>query len=338
LIQEQVGRGQKFSVADMQRIQADVVLLDAQFFVPYITQALDNGGASTNPALAGLAANPAVVAAVNRLRTWDFSTPTGIPEGYDAVDVNGTLFAPSSAEIDSSIAATIYSVWRGQFIKNTIDAVLSAGNFPRPSSALTVTALKNLLVNYNGRHGAGNSGVQFFNVPPLPNTPETSPVRRDILVLKSVADALELLASEPFAPAFARSTNQNDYRWGKLHRIVFRHPLGGPFNTPPAGGAFPAPLAGLSGIPVDGGFEVVDASSHNSRAATLDGFMFGSGPVRRSVSEGTRDGIRAVTSLPGGASGVLTSPLYINLLRPWLTNEAFLLELQPRIILPWGAR
>ena len=338
LIREKLAANEKFSVADMQRIQADVVLLDAQYFVPWITGALDNAAGSSIPALAGLGMHPGVVAAVNRLRTWDFSTPTGIPEGYDAADVNGELSAPSSAEIEASIAATLYSVWRGQFIKNTIDAVLGAGGLPTPPSAEYLTALKNLLENFDTRHGAGASGVQFFNVPPMPNDASTAAARRDILILKSMADTLALLASEDFAPAFNESTDQNDYRWGKLHRIVFKHPLGGPYNTPPAGGAFPAPLPGLSGIPVDGGFEVVDASNHNSRADALDEFMFGSGPVRRMVSEGTPTGIRAVTSLPGGPSGVLGNPLYINLLKPWLTNEAFDINLQSRVILPWGVR
>lgn len=338
LIREKLAANEKFSVADMQRIQSDVVLLDAQYFVPWITGALDNAAGSSIPALAGLGMHPGVVAAVNRLRTWDFSTPTGIPEGYDAADVNGVLSAPSSAEIEASIAATLYSVWRGQFIKNTIDAVLGAGGLPRPPSAEYLTALKNLLENFDTRHGAGASGVQFFNVPPMPNDASTAAARRDILILKSMADTLALLASDSFAPAFNASTNQNDYRWGKLHRLVLRHPLGGPYNTPPAGGAFPAPLAGLSGIPVDGGFEVVDASSHSSRASTLDGFMFSSGPVRRMVSEATPSGIRAVTSLPGGPSGVLGNPLYVNLLKPWLTNEAFDINLQSRVILPWGVR
>jgi penicillin amidase len=336
LIRGKIARGEKFALADMQAIQADVALLDAQFFVPFITRALDNGGASNVAPLSALATNPAVISAINRLRTWNFTTPTGIPEGYDSADVNGVLSAPSSAEVEASIAATLYSVWRGQFIRNTIDTVLSVGNLPRPSSASTVTALRNLLVNYDTRQGAGASGIQFFNVPPLANNASTGPARRDILILKSMADALELLASEGFAPAFARSTNQNDYRWGKLHRIVFSHPLGGNFNVPPTG-AF-ARVAGLNGISVDGGFEVVDASSHNSRAATLNGFMFGSGPVRRSVSEGVPGGITAVTSLPGGVSGDFRSPLYINLLGPWLTNEAFPISVQPRVALPWSAQ
>jgi penicillin amidase len=338
LFREKLTAGTKFSAADMQRIQADVVLLDAQYFVPFISSALDNAAGSSIPALQGLSAHPGVVAAVNRLRAWDFSTPTGLPEGYDSADVNGALSSPSSAEIDASIAATIYSVWRGQFIKNTIDAVLSAGNLPTPPSAQYLTALKNLLDNYDTRYGAGASGVQFFNVPPMANDATTAAARRDILILKSVADTLALLASESFTAAFSGLTNQNDYRWGKLHRIVFRHPLGGPYNAPTAGGALPAPLAGLSGVPVDGGFEVVDASSHSSRAATLDGFMFSSGPNRRMVSEGTSAGIKAVTSLPGGINGKLGDPLYINLLKPWLTNEAFEINLQSRVILPWGAQ
>ncbi|HVS32905.1 MAG TPA: penicillin acylase family protein [Thermoanaerobaculia bacterium] len=337
LIRGKIARGEKFSMADMQAIQADVVLIDAQFFVPFITRALDNAGASSNPLLAGLAQAPGVSAAVNRLRTWDFSTPTGIPEGFDAADVNGVLSPPSSAEIESSIAATIYSVWRGQFIRNTVDAVLGAGNLPRPGSALVLTALRNLLENYDTRNGAGVSGVNFFNVPPLANNAETGPARRDILILKSVADTLALLASNEFAPAFANSTNQNDYRWGKLHRIVFRHTLGGPFNVPPNGG-FPR-VAGLDGLSTDGGFEVVDASSHNSRASTLNGFMFSSGPNRRSVSEGAPGGIRAVTSLPGGINGSNPAgPTYVNLLGPWLTNEAFPIDVQPRVVLPWSAQ
>ena len=139
--------------------------------------------------------------------------------------------------------------------------------------------------------------------------------------------ALAALAGPDFAGAFGASTDQDDYRWGKLHRIVFRHPLGGPFSIPPAGGAFPPPLPGLDGIPTDGGFGTVDAASHDARAASADAFMFGSGPVRRAVAEARPDGIRAVTSLPGGASGVLGSPFYANLLPGWLTDEAFPLPL-----------
>jgi penicillin amidase len=52
------------------------------------------------------------------------------------------------------------------------------------------------------------------------------PVGRDIAVLGALKSALDLTTSPAFAPAFGGSTNLGDYRWGKLHRIVFEHPLG----------------------------------------------------------------------------------------------------------------
>jgi acyl-homoserine lactone acylase PvdQ len=53
--------------------------------------------------------------------------------------------------------------------------------------------------------------------------------------------------------------------------------------------------------------------------------MFGSGPVRRYVGRpGHQPGsIDAVTALPGGESGDVSSPFYFNLLPLWLTNDAY---------------
>ena len=42
-----------------------------------------------------------------------------------------------------------------------------------------------------------------------------------------------------------------------------------------------------------------------------------------SIHEARHVGIRGVSSLPGGVSGALRSPLYLNLLPAWLTNEAY---------------
>jgi penicillin amidase len=338
MMRQKLANGSKATFADMQQMQADVVMIDAQYFVPHILAALNNAKASAdNPFLMQLGAHPAVNAAVLRLANWNFSGPTGIQEGFDAADVNGQRSAPSQAEIDASVAATLYSVWRGQILKNTIDGVLTGGPvaLPAPPHAVALTALKNLFDTFPTRGGHGASGVNFFNV-----TGVTDPAaRRDIIVLKSLADAIALLASDAFAPAFHNSTDLNDYRWGKLHRIVFDHPLGGPFSIPPAGGAFPPPLAGLTGIPVDGGFEVVDASSHNARAASLNGFMFGSGPNRRYVGESGGGTFRSENVIPGGTSGNVTSSRYFNILPLWLTNDTYpdVLEPLPRMF-PWGRR
>ena len=307
---------------DMEEIQADVILLDAQVFAPLILAAFGNAQSDgANPLLVALAADPRVAEAVGRLAAWDYSTPTGVPEGYDASDEDGDRGAPSAAEIEHSIAATIYSVWRGQMIGNTIDTVLDTIGLPRPPSSLSMTALRNLFDKYDTQSGFGASGLNFFNVPGV-----ADPLaRRDILVLKSVQDALDLLAGPQFAEAFGGSTDQNDYRWGRLHRIVLDHPLGSPFDTPPAGGAFPPSFPDLRGLAVDGGFGVVDASSHSARANGSNDFMFGSGPSRRYIGESSRAprGIDGQTTLPGGVSGVLGSPLYANILGRWLTNDYY---------------
>ncbi len=303
---------------DMREIQGDVVLLDAEVLTPYILDAYANGTApGAHPAVAALAADPRVGEAVGRLRAWDFTTPTGLVEGYDFADTGGVRLPPSPAEDQASVAATIYSVWRGQMIGNTIDTVLGAIGLPGPGSGEAMKALRHLLDTFPTHQGVGASGLDFFAVPGIANADD----RRDAVILSSLADALDLLAGPAFAAAFDGSTDQDDYRWGRLHRLVLDHPLDGPFNVPPAGGVAPS-FPDLPGVATDGGFGVVDASSHSARADSATGFMFGSGPVRRYVGGPAQNNrITGETSLPGGVSGVFGNPFYANLLPDWLTNE-----------------
>ncbi len=320
LLRQRLAHGGKVSFKDMQRIQADTTLVDAQFFVPHVLQALADARHSGDPTLAALARDPGVAEAVGRLRAWDRSTPTGIPEGYDASDVNGHRRPPSSRELRNSVAATIYAVWRSQFVHDTIDARLDAlGSLPGPDGQLSLTALKHLLETFDQRGGVGASGVDFFPVDGVPSAPD----RRDVVILRSLRHALDKLAGPDFAPAYGGSTRQADYRWGRLHRVTLSHPMGGPWDIPPAQGAFPPPLAGLSGIPTDGGFDTVDVGSHDVRADDANGFGFGSAGANRFVGRADRSGVYAESSLPGGTSGVPGSPYYVNLLPMWLTNDTF---------------
>ena len=297
------------SFAEMQSAQADVKLNDAEVLVPAIVAALQlakTPGASS--ALAALGADHRVQEAVARLHSWDFWTPTGIAEGYDESDVAGVRAPPTQAEIDASVAATIYSLWRGQVLAAVVDGPLTAAGLgaflPVPDKAMT--ALRRLL----GSNGVGASGFTFF----------AGPDQGAQRVLGALKSALQLAASPEFAPAFGGSTSLADYRWGKLHRITFAHPLGPAFSIPPQAGL--ADLApGLPGVATDGGFSVVDASSHNPRASTLNGFRFSSGPARRFVAETLRSHPHAVQVTPGGASGNPFGPYFGNQLPLWLTNE-----------------
>src|SRR5688572_31951434 len=192
-----------------------------------------------------------------------------------------------------------------------------------------MAATRNLLDNFAERRGVGASGFDFFEVPGV----EDAATRRDLIALRSLAGALDVLAGANYAPAFKRSTNQDDYRWGRLHRITLPHPIGGPFSIPPAFGAFPGPFGpDLPGLPVDGGLFTIDLANNqilnDSAPDALNAFVVRGIPVQRYVSRVRLFGLGfdAETSLPGGQSAIPGSPFYIILLEPYLTNETYVLR------------
>ncbi|HST64070.1 MAG TPA: penicillin acylase family protein, partial [Mycobacteriales bacterium] len=319
----------KVDADDIARIQHDTVLLDAEFFAPRIGAALLRAARSDVPQLRALARDPKVVEAVLRLSTWDHSTPTGIAEGYDAADVDGHLRAPSAREQATSVAATLYAVWRSRFLAATTDAVSRRLGAPPVDGQRALTALKRAL---SGVPSA--SGVDFFAAPGVADAKD----RQALAMLTAVRTGLGRLASPDFAPAFGGSTRIADYRWGRLHRLTLTSPLGGPFNAPPAFGRFPAGLPGLSGlpslggVPVDGGYGTVDAAAHDPRADSPDGFTFGSGPARRYVGVLTRSGPVGRSALPGGTSALPTDRHYLDLLPAYLTDDSYPVRVRERDI------
>ena len=251
MIRQKLDSGAKLSLDDMKAMQADTVLYDAQVFVPHLLMAYDNAvKAGADPVLSTEAVASGVAEAIGRLRRWDFTSPTGIAEGYDAADPDGKRLPPSPEEIDASVAATIYALWRAKMISHTIDVPLHRFGLSGPSSRQALAALRYLLDNFDTNQGVGTSGIDFFKLDGVAD----AYTHRDILLLRSSGEALELLASETFALVFGGSTKQANYRWGLLHRTILRHPLAGTLNVPPALGAFPPPIADQLGIPIDGGF------------------------------------------------------------------------------------
>jgi penicillin amidase len=318
MIEDILDSGGRFSLADIKQMQADNALLDAEIFVPYITEALQNAEAQGAPQeLSDLAGDSAVVQAVGRLAAWDFTTPTGLSEGYDPGDDPNNLPAPSQLEINNSVAATIYALWRSFFVRNTIDTTLEKlGVENQPDSERSLSALRNLLENFSVMQGIGESGVDFFEVEGISSAEES----RDYLILESVRDALDQLASTELSPAFGQSLNQNSYRWGKLHRVVFDHPLGFPFSVPEHNG-FVDLSSELPGLARSGGYDTVDASEHSVRAKGINSFMFNYGPARRFVAVLDPAGIEAYQIIPGGISGDPQSGSYTSQLADWLTNR-----------------
>lgn len=314
------------SIDDMKAFQANNQLLDAELIMPHIMNAVSRASASGAwPGLAQFLGDPRVVEAAGYFSTWDFSTPTGLAEGYDPFENPFALSPPSQSEINHSIASSIYNVWRSMAIQNTIDATLAGIDAAigqnvmtarRPGSKFSINALQHFFDAFEENQGYGASGINFFTNPQAPSREDA----RDYLILASLKQALDKMAGDDFAAAFNNSSDLNDYRWGKLHRITFAHPLGPSLSVP--NGLFGLQTVdGLAGVARAGGYQVLDASSHSTRADSSNEFMFNAGPARRFVAEVTPLGIAAEQVLPGGQSGTITSGAnYVNQLFYWLVN------------------
>jgi penicillin amidase len=243
--------------------------------------------------------------------------------GYDSF-VPYNQSDPTQKQIDNSVSTTIYSVWRSQMIRDTIDSTLQKLQVTTlPDNPTTMAALRNLLDSFPKNKGKGVSGVFFFGNNTLTNaSPET---QRDFVILNSLRKALTSLAGPDFALAFQGSTKQSDYRWGFLHRVVFSSDLGrtSEFSIPSTNGNFRSPLPGLFGLPRDGGFDVPNASSHSVRATGVNDFMFFSGPSKRSTTVMKAGAIDFTTAIPGGQSASLTSKFRDNLLSFWLVADVY---------------
>ncbi len=326
LIQEDISGRNVVNLFDMKSYQANNQLLDAELIMPHIMNAVSRASAGNAwPGIQQFLGDPRVLEAAGYFAEWDFSTPTGVTEGYDPFDRAFELSAPDQTEINHSVAASIYAVWRSMAVQNTIDITLSGIDAAigqnvmsanKPGSKFSINAFKHMLDSFESNQGYGASGINFFTNPQAPTREDA----RDYVILASLKQALDNMAGEDFAAAFGNSTDLQDYRWGKLHRITFSHVLGDSLSVP--NGLFGlATIDGLPGVARSGGYQVLDASGHSVRADSSNEFMFAHGPARRFVAEVTPLGIAAEQIIPGGQSGVITSGAnYVNQLFFWLVN------------------
>ncbi|MEE4217603.1 MAG: penicillin acylase family protein [Xanthomonadales bacterium] len=296
-----IDSGTPVTVDHLKNIQANVNLPDAELVLPTLLAIMSQVPVP----------NPSPMAqALDVLSDWDYKANTGIAEGWDAGDDPVMTTEPTEQEVRSAAAATVFAMWRSMLVQNTINATLTAyglGDYLPPSTA-AYNAFKYHLENYPTAGGVGASGVNFFSN----GLAET--------VAGSLQMALERLASDEFAPAFANSTDVLDYAWGKLHRITFDHTLNAdPLNIP-NGGGFMDLEPDLPGLARQGGYQAVDASSHSATADGLNEFMFGHGPSRRFVADMAPMAVEAEEVIPGGQSGLFYHPNYSSQLPLWLTN------------------
>ena len=201
--------GGDVSFSEMTSIQADQKLNDAEVLTPYITAALraaQTPGAP--PALAALGADPKVQEAVARLTAWQFSTPTGIPRASMPPIRSGPAPADPGGDRRQRRHDDLQPVARS---RAGGDRGRSApGPRPRQLPADSRSSDDRAPAPARDRRHRG-LGDRLLRGPTA-----------DTAVLGALKAALDLAASPAFVLA-AASTNLADYRWGKLHRIVFRH-------------------------------------------------------------------------------------------------------------------
>ena len=211
-------------MAELQAL-ANNQLLDAEVLA-YLSQAWDNAtAAGAAPELAALHhLTRGLAEAISRLEAWDFSTPTGIQQGFDPGDNPLALPAPRRQRggcRSQRGCGRMYAMWRGQVMpaRSTgyANAVPLAGF--APGSAQAMTAFRKLLADYAVTGGTGASFINFFQVP---GRVGDQLVARDVILLGTLQAALDLCASDDFAPAFGNCKAACcRFRWGKLHRIIF---------------------------------------------------------------------------------------------------------------------
>ncbi|MEK7423077.1 MAG: penicillin acylase family protein, partial [Actinomycetota bacterium] len=171
--------------------------------------------------------------------------------------------------------------------------------------------------------GVGASGINFFDDTGVALSAEEE---RDIILVKSLQDALTLLAGAGFAPAFTNSTDVDDYLWGKVHYVIFNSFIDGDLNGTliNGGGAYsipPQPAVGFPpGMPSDGARFTVDVANYGLRPTSATGLSFGSGANRRSVVEMASGAIVAKNVIPGGQDGVVGRPHFGDQVDLWLGN------------------
>jgi penicillin amidase len=311
LIRARIAQG-GITVDEAKAFLADTTMLVGKRLTPFLLSAIQTArSAGAPPPLKGFLRDPRLARAAQFLEKWSYNTPTGLTEGFDWGKPAGVR--PTASQIDDSAATTIFHLWLSRLIANTVDGVLGAisPQMPKPGNHDTVKALIHFLESFETSGGRGASGIPFFSVPGLEGVPPE--ITRDIILLQSLKEALDLLSGEAFASVYNGSPNPKDYLWGKIHRIIMRHiaRFGGPFDLPPDG----------SGFATDGGYQVIDRSDPNVRGARPEAFQYRAGPSRRFVAELRPDGARPEQVLPGGQSGVPGAKHYGDQLPLWLTNR-----------------
>jgi acyl-homoserine lactone acylase PvdQ len=262
-------------------LQGDTLSIEAQRLVPFVLKAAED-----EP---DLAASLDLAEPLARLRSWDFTMPSGVAAEYR------TDGGPDADEIEASIGAAIFAVFRANFYVDALgDEQAEYGvNFPHTEAVLY------LLENHDTK-----TGVSVFD---NMTTPEVETL--DGVVLGALGKARDYLVSK-------LGESPDGWRWGAIHQVEVRDMFGD----------FVTSFRTFGPYPRGGGKSTVDVAGTGSET---EDFTFIGGPQMRFVAEVGKGGIVAENSLPGGQIDDPDSAHYGDLLPMWLRNETFPYYFEP---------
>lgn len=291
--------------AHMKEIQGDHLSPFAQRVRPFFSAALSNSAvlSTLSPDV-----RARVEAAKALVEGWDLRCETGMPDPF-------TGAPPSEADVQSSLASSVFFVWLNRLTEAVFDDELSkAGTSVDQDDR--ARALLHILEHVNEPAGSpyqvhtlGPDGQSLLwdNI----NTPDQIETRDEIMV-QAMVQALDDL------PAVMKSPATSAWQWGKVHTLTFQlQGIGSAvdaFNLP-SYSILTQICGGTKGYPRAGGYQTVDPANYE-----LNGLDFTSdeGPAMRMVVE-LEDGVMtAYNVLPGGVNDLYPTA---NILKPVQVNQ-----------------
>jgi len=281
----------------------------------------------------------------SRLRAWQAAglhTPSGVETFYST---------PAPTDATNAVATMIFHVWFSRYVRLVLDdeGFGSGVSFAVTGDTFRMGLMQRLLDGRGpgdplalGSYDPAREESVFFD-----DVRTTDVELSHEIALRALVETLTFLRSEPTAAdegGFG-SSDPNDWIWGLRHGVRYDSLLadflgGDPmfaflldqFSVTPE--ALPLapdltatdPRFGLTFFPRPGDQFDVDAANPGLSG---ERFTHGSGPVFRMVIRLGPDGVRGENILPGGQSGLTTSPFFTDQTELWLANRTIPMRYTP---------
>ncbi len=345
--------GTSLDLDAMKSIQGDHTSVIGRWLQPVLDEALVAAAAADEDAegaegrMAELWADHGarLTEARDRLRAW-------ATRGFQAASGVETFYgSPAGDDLADAVATMIFNAWMGRYVGATVgDEGIPGLGWPTGDTG-RFRLLRHMLDGRGGDNPLGLAGWDEATGDHVYFDDRRTDAREtaDEVAVAALVDALDFLTAPPTGPGEGGfgTADMDAWLWGLRHWVRFDSLLADflgaddpllsplieplritPSRFPVAEGLTPEdPRADLPGFPRHGDHLNVDAGNSGTSGTR---FSYGSGPVwRLVVALGGDAGFEAYNVLPGGQSGITTSPHFDDQAKLWLGNDVIPVFLDP---------